>query len=214
LIVQSYVIPAINRAYACIQDSASASGYSEVGVTADSVHDPAPPVSAPELLIPLFSDIDLICIGHFARAVFLIALGAYLHYDSVSLFLLLILLVPSQLVMPRTKAILSNCFSVATSFSLPVQYESLTSVSSPTDRPLLDGSDELSVEQCQSKMFSALSSLEIMGSFVAPVIGLLYAATVTVYPGVVFLLLSTLSLASGVLVYIVSVRKYYDVVPS
>lgn len=224
--MQCVVIPAVNRIYGWLRGAAFPATTSrheakDTFETGDAVD------SHPQLLIPLFSDIHLVCIGHFARASFLLAFGAYMHYKTVPLFLLLLLLVPAQLVMPRTKALLSNCFSISDSFSHAVVYESLSAVvsaSEPSDsdplvgfdssRPLLSGckSEVLSAEQCQSKMFSALSSLEMLASFVAPVIGLLYAATLVFYPGVVFILLGGLSAISGVLIYVVLVRKYYDVV--
>jgi hypothetical protein len=166
------------------------------------------------LLIPLFSDIDLVCVGHFARAAYLVAFAAYLHYQTVTLFLLLLLLIPAQLVMPRTKALLSNCFCISDSFSMPTERESLSYLVSAdiVSQEQLLGSEVMSSEQCKSKMFSALSSLEMLASFAAPVIGLIYAATVSVYPGIVFLLLAALSVLAGVLVYTAAARKYFDVI--
>lgn len=166
--------------------------------------------------ISLFSDLHWICLGYLSRCIHLLALGVTTNYSLPGLYSLLLFLIFAGTVVPRSKSLLSNgLLSVMEPpVADPTQETEIEANSTSTPAPPTAPKHPHITSWCdyQARVFASISSLELVASLVAPIIGFGYSLTVGVYPGAMFMLLGGINGISFLLVFIVLEQRMYDVV--
>ena len=95
----------------------------------------------------------------------------------------------------------------------PVCVEESDKACGDSNLPLLPKKQHKNSIYYQSRMFSAVASLEVVASLLAPVLTACYSSTLnTPYPGLLFIVLGITSAVSAALTYVVLHSKMYTVI--